>query len=801
MRKLTPWAASAVILSGVVLAACGGGDDGPSGNNDQSIQVTASPSSLNLGAGTSGTVTVTLVRGGGFSAAVNVSVTGLPPGIGVSVDPSSLTGNTLSALVTVTVGASVAAGTYNATVRASATGVGEVTASYSVVVSAAGNFSLAASPALTITQGAAAQNATVSITRTNFTGVVNLSLVSPPAGVSAVFTPAAATGTSSTMAVTVAGSAAAGNHTLTIQGSAPDLASLEEAGAASAVGIRTTTLALTVNAAGNSSVALAPASGALSIQQGNAGQTSVAITRTNFTGTVNLTSAGAPNGMMVTFDPPATTGGTSTMNVNVGGAVTPATYPITITGSGAGIANAQATVNVTVTSASGGTAVEYRFPNDGVSDPVYFSCRSGTTGSWTVVTGVLEGNLHRYRCTITTTRGSVYFVQRTGTPAVVPRVPSRLGALAGQQVAMRTAVAARRAARVRTGAAAAFSYFTTIHNMTASELQSTGTQVDPATNKSVSVPWSNIPSGQFGFASLGGASETINPGTTPNPVTVTEVPDRPLDVLGVRTGGQPDLTPDRVFLLRNQNPANGSTLSTTMNMTGPLSDVVATRTGTIGNLMGDQWAVFSSFGTSRGAAAALGFFPLPTTAASRPIYGLPASLANDPGDRHTHVFFATPPVNPNDARGVFITRQAMQDETVTLPGRMAPPLVSVIDPQLRLVRVDVVAPTGTLGTVTASLTNQNGSVNRTIVTTAGFLAAPAPAPGGAAMFDTNVRVDDQSGGLTAASALIASFFLAGPIELELESLAYNNAACFQNPLTQAVCIGLAVLVFAVATLP
>ena len=106
------------------------GGEGPTG----SISLTASPAALNLPQGGTGTVTVTLTRGGGFSGAVNIAVLGLPTGVTLSVEPPQLTGQTTQAVVTVTVGNAVPAGTYTATVSGSASGVGTATTSYTLTV-------------------------------------------------------------------------------------------------------------------------------------------------------------------------------------------------------------------------------------------------------------------------------------------------------------------------------------------------------------------------------------------------------------------------------------------------------------------------------------------------------------------------------------------------------------------------------------------------------------------------------------------------------------------------------------------
>jgi len=120
---------------------CGGGDEsGPTG----SIQLTASPSALTLQQGGTGTVTVTLVRGGGFADPVNVTVTGLPSGVTLSVTPAQLTGTTTQAVVTVNVASTVPAGTYTATVTGTATGIGSTTVTYSLTVTATPTYALTA---------------------------------------------------------------------------------------------------------------------------------------------------------------------------------------------------------------------------------------------------------------------------------------------------------------------------------------------------------------------------------------------------------------------------------------------------------------------------------------------------------------------------------------------------------------------------------------------------------------------------------------------------------------------------------
>src|SRR5512147_2033404 len=72
------------------------------------------------------------------------------------------------------------------------------------------------------------------------------------------------------------------------------------------------------------SLSLAPA--ALTILQGASGNTTVTITRTDFTGAVTLSLGGAPAGVTGAFNPATPTGTSSTLTVTVGAAVTPGVY-------------------------------------------------------------------------------------------------------------------------------------------------------------------------------------------------------------------------------------------------------------------------------------------------------------------------------------------------------------------------------------------------------------------------------------------------------------------------------------------
>src|SRR5437870_2223626 len=273
------------------------------------------PAALTIVQGANGTATVTITRTN-FTGAVTLSLGGAPTGVTGSFKRAAPTGT--SATLTVSVGGAVAAGVYNLTV-AGAGSAGNRSTPLTLTVNAASDYTLSVAPtALTIAQGANGTT-TVTITRTSFTGAVTLSLGGAPAGVTGSFNPAAPTGTTSALTVSVGAAVAPGVYNLTVNGTG-------------APGNRSTPLTLTVSAAPDYTLSLSPT--ALTIGQGATGNTTVTITRTNFTGAVTLSLGSAPAGVTGSFSPAAPTGTSSTLTVSVGAAVAPGVYNLTVDGTG-----------------------------------------------------------------------------------------------------------------------------------------------------------------------------------------------------------------------------------------------------------------------------------------------------------------------------------------------------------------------------------------------------------------------------------------------------------------------------------
>ncbi len=204
------------------------------------ITVSATPAAVAVTAGSAVTTAVTITRVGGYAADVALAATGLPAGVTAGFTPTTLTGGTLTSTLTLTSTTSAAVGATTVTVTASGTGVTARTAAVGLTVTAAPTYTMAAT-AVTAQQGTAGIS-TVTLTRGGgFAGTVNLALTGLPAGVTAAFNPAAVTGTTSMLTLTVGGAVTAGNYTGVITGTTAGLADV------------TTNVALTVTAASGGS--------------------------------------------------------------------------------------------------------------------------------------------------------------------------------------------------------------------------------------------------------------------------------------------------------------------------------------------------------------------------------------------------------------------------------------------------------------------------------------------------------------------------------------------------------------------
>ncbi len=334
----------------------------------------ASPSTLSLAPGASGSSTISSTYTGGYSSPINLSATVSPSGPSVRLNHSKLSGHR-TANLTVNVPSGTSAGTYIITVTGTSGSIVATTTVTLTVTGSSGSFALSASPSsLSLAQGASGNSTITSTVSGGFSSAISLTASGQPAGVTVGFSPGSITGAgTATMSITVGASVATGTYPITVTGTS---------GSTTA----TTTVTLTVTSGGSGSFALSASPSSLSLAQGASGNSTITSTVSGgFSSAISLTASGQPAGVTVGFSPGSITGaGTATMSITVGASVATGTYPITVTGT-SGSTTATTTVTLTVTgSGSGDFSLS--------ASPTSISVAKGSSGNVTidaVVTGSL----------------------------------------------------------------------------------------------------------------------------------------------------------------------------------------------------------------------------------------------------------------------------------------------------------------------------------------------------------------------------------------------------------------------------
>jgi len=180
----------------------------------------ASPTTLSIGNGSSGTSTITVTPLNGFTGNVSLSTTA-PNGWTASLSQGIIKTSGQSTL-TVTVPSSAGSGTYSVTVTGTS---GSLSHTISLTVQVVTpDFSISASPTSLSIRSGSRGTSTITVTALNgFTGTVTLS-ASSPTGLTASLSPASiSTSGTSTLTITVASNTRTGTYTITVTGTSGSL--------------------------------------------------------------------------------------------------------------------------------------------------------------------------------------------------------------------------------------------------------------------------------------------------------------------------------------------------------------------------------------------------------------------------------------------------------------------------------------------------------------------------------------------------------------------------------------------------
>ena len=614
-----------------MIAGCGTSEPGLT----PAIGMTISKSTLTIAQGGNDNLVATISRTGGYTGTVTVAVDGAPAGVSAAVTNLSTTGGTTTGTVTVTVGAAVVPGTFAITVRASGSGVTDVTSALSLIVTAAPAIAvtLTTSP-VSIGQGLSG-TVQVAIARTNFTGNVTLALEGAPAGVTGSFNPAPATGTTSVLTIQVGAAVPAGNSNLIVRATGTGLADA------------TAPLVLTVTAVavGNYTLSLTPA-GTVTMAQGTSATPTVNIDRTGgFTGSVGLTVVGAPAGLTATLNPTSTTGNSSVLTLAASGSLAVGTYPLTVQGTATGVAAQALNVSVVVTAPAGSGNVTLDYAACAVAQqPIWAAFQDGTSGTWTQVVPV--NNMFNFNVT----------QPKVGYAVVLPSG-------AGNSVVIQ--------------------YFSQAE-LTAQ----TGVARCPAPSaKTVTGSVANLTPLQVALVSLGGAS-AIGTAAIPG-LTFNNVATGPQDLVGYAGAITGPSVTDRVVIQRDQNPANGGSVGT-VDFTGASSFAPASATITLGNLGGGEVVTQGMFYLA-GAACRTGALYSTGQVAASPFtaYGVPA-LQQRASDLHG--LFLTAATGTSAFRTVIEYFNLLANRTVALPAALPVPTVAALGGPYKRLQFQFVMP-------------------------------------------------------------------------------------------------------------
>src|SRR5205809_4186120 len=195
--------------------------------------LSASPSSVTVTQGSTGSSTITVSPLNGFTGSVTLSTSILPSGVTVAFNPNP---TTTTSTLTLAASSTAATGTVTVTITGFSGSLTRTT-TLSLTVAAAPDYTLSASPSsVTVTQGSTGTSTITVSPQNGFTGGVTLSTSRLPSPAPASSSPNPTT-TTSTLTLAASPTATTGTVTVTITGNASGLT-------------RTTTLTLRVTSVG-----------------------------------------------------------------------------------------------------------------------------------------------------------------------------------------------------------------------------------------------------------------------------------------------------------------------------------------------------------------------------------------------------------------------------------------------------------------------------------------------------------------------------------------------------------------------
>lgn len=371
----------------------------------------------------------------------------------------------------------------------------------------------------------ASSTVTVTVGRSHFDGVVNLTVVGAPEGVAALVSPAVLQkGTSTaTLTVAVSGATAPGSYTLTLRAAGEGVAE------------QTVDIGLEVTTTGTFGFSVLEPT--VRVAQGGGGSATILIPRFNNNGgNVTIAHTGVPAGVNVTITASPTTASAATMTFAATTGAAVGTYNISLVASQPGFTNQNASFSLVVTSPPTTSSVALPFCANDM--PTWFAYRNEGY-DWQQVAP--SANVFSFAAT---DRLTVAFVYASSTQTEL-----------------------------------------NVFNATRGELAAS-TDRDCAGTKSLSGSIAGLSTGQSARIVMGTSSASLGTNGT---FSLSNVSDRALDLLAIRgTSTGNDFTPDRVILRRSLNPANGSTLpgldfsaegvapaSNTLTLTGTLAGETA----------------------------------------------------------------------------------------------------------------------------------------------------------------------------------------------------------------------------------